>query len=958
MKEEKIKHVLHQAPFGYARHILIVNEQDKPVDCEILEVNPEFERITGLKKKEVIGKTISSLLSQMNSTEFDWIGYYGRVALEGGKEETEHFSKSQNKWYKIQVYSNEKYYFSTVFIDISKEKERIKNNEKLLELSRTLIAFKEIEQNYDKLGEHLAKLSGAKFVCFLLYSLDGKKIKPIASYGLQKEKQTLNECLGFDFLSKEWDIEKEEKNHLNDLKPFRYENLTRLTKHLIPENTSRCIENKYNLGSAYIIETGSQGMKTGDFVLLFEKEKELLNAPFVETFTNMVGLSIERRNSEIAQQESDSKIKSITESAQDAIIMINNLGKISFWNPAATKIFGYSTKEVIGKDLHNILAPKRYHHVFEKAFSYFQTSGKGNAIGKTLELEALKKDGSELIISLSLSSMEIDKKWNAVGIIRDITKQKENEKKLKKITEQYELAINGTNDGIWDWDLNTNELFLSKRWKEMLGYKDHELNNTYDQFIDLVEKKDRKKVESYLQKYLNGEINKYAIEFRMKHKNGEVKWILARGEAVRNKNGKPHRMAGSHSDITERKLANERLKIINKELIASTEALRESNINLEIAKEKAEESDRLKSAFLANMSHEIRTPMNAIVGFSSFLKEPGKTREDIIHYADIIMNSGNHLLNLINDIIDISKFDSGQAYVNYHKTNINALLQELYHFFHSQLIAYKKYNIQLFNHCPQNELWIETDETRLRQILINLIGNAVKFTQKGYIEFGYHLQKNELLFYVKDTGIGIPEDKQTLIFERFRQAATSTEKLYGGTGLGLSISKACAEILGGKIWVQSTPDKGSTFYFTIEFQQSETIPAKETKESKSEIRFNNEHILIAEDDDINYEYIKEIFRHYQVRISRTISGKDTLEKALTSSDIDLILMDIQLPELDGWEITKILRKHNINIPIIAQTAYAFESDKQKSLLAGCNAFIAKPIKSSELIEVVYKQLKN
>jgi PAS domain S-box-containing protein len=313
-------------------------------------------------------------------------------------------------------------------------------------------------------------------------------------------------------------------------------------------------------------------------------------------------------------------------------------------------------------------------------------------------------------------------------------------------------------------------------------------------------------------------------------------WIRMVGFPIFNNTNIPERYVLMHQDISERKehereitTFNEELKASNDELKATSDALRESNDQLKAAKHKAEESDRLKSAFLANMSHEIRTPMNAIIGFSSFLKEPETTADEAKNYADIIIGSGNHLLNLINDIIDISKIDAGQIKVKKQCTDINKVMDELYMLFSPKLTSVEKVEkIELRKKTDKNPLKIFTDETRLKQILINLLNNSVKFTHKGYIEFGYTQDKHDITFYVKDTGIGIPKDKHKKVFERFIQAEDFTEKLYGGTGLGLTIAKACTDMLGGKIWLKSQPDKGTTL-----FVKMEKTPCKNNSKSAS-----------------------------------------------------------------------------------------------------------------------------
>ena len=379
------------------------------------------------------------------------------------------------------------------------------------------------------------------------------------------------------------------------------------------------------------------------------------------------------------------------------------------------------------------------------------------------------------------------------------------------------------------------------------------------------------------------------------------------------------------------------------------------------AKRKAEESDRLKSAFLANMSHEIRTPMNAILGFGELLKDidltPGKREE----YIDIIQSKGHQLLHLINDIIDLSKIESNNIAINPEPFQLNHLLDEL-------LISYtrvlqnenKHKNIDLIfkKGLPDSKTWIKADVNRLKQVLSNLLDNAVKFTQEGEISVGYHLiESNYLQFYVKDTGIGIHLEKQSIIFERFRQVYDDRSLVNGGTGLGLSIVKSLVELTGGKIRVESKPDMGAKFYFTLPYQLvingTHTEP---TLLNINDIDWHEKTVLLAEDDDDNYLFMEELLKMTHVNLIRAKNGRETIEIALNSDNIDLILMDVKMPLMSGYEAAQKIKQTKSYIPIIAQTAYAMEEDRKKAMDANCNDYISKPIEVNKLFILMSKYL--
>jgi PAS domain S-box-containing protein len=379
------------------------------------------------------------------------------------------------------------------------------------------------------------------------------------------------------------------------------------------------------------------------------------------------------------------------------------------------------------------------------------------------------------------------------------------------------------------------------------------------------------------------------------------------------------------------------------------------------AKEKAEESDKLKTAFLANMSHEIRTPMNGILGFAEMLNDESLNVTNRRKYLEIINSNGKMLINLIDDIIDFAKIEAGQVNIIFDDFSLNNLLDQVRSSFMTERLRKNKSNVKIkvqksFN---KDNCYIRTDPNRLRQILTNLVGNSIKFTQEGFIEFGYKLyEDNQLLFYVKDTGIGIPEDKIGLIFERFIQADSSSTRKYGGSGLGLAISKGLVELLGGKMWAESTINVGSTFYFTIPYvratKKDEELLVKQ--KPKTDYFWEGKTFLIAEDDKFSYKFLEGFLKQTNANVLHAADGIEAVNICRNNANIDLILMDIQMPEMNGLEATEEIKKFNKKIPVIAQTANAISEEKQKCLLAGCDDFISKPINIAELYAKIDKWL--
>lgn len=425
-----------------------------------------------------------------------------------------------------------------------------------------------------------------------------------------------------------------------------------------------------------------------------------------------------------------------------------------------------------------------------------------------------------------------------------------------------------------------------------------------------------------------------------KKKSGELYWESVKIAPIKDKKGIITHFVGIKEDITEEKR-------IHNELL--------------ITKEKAIEADKLKTSFLANMSHEIRTPMNAIMGFSSLLSDPTLNNEEKDEFIQLINLNSNNLLTLIDDIIDIAKIEAGQLKIVNKDFKINNLLGEIHATYHEINSQQNKDKIQLIwdkKNDPPLSL-INSDPHRIKQVLSNIIGNAIKYTEEGEIIFGFKIIKNietnnsdkKIQFYIKDTGMGIPKDKLNIIFDRFRQADDSHTRIFGGTGLGLAISKNIAQLLGGDINVVSKVGKGSVFYFSIPLNEIiETEKNEILKDgSLKNIDWSDKTVLIAEDVDSNFYLLETLLKKTGINIIWANNGEKAVKEMQQNNKIDLVLMDMQMPIMNGFEATKIIKNEFSRIPVIAVTAFALSGDKEKILNAGCDDYLAKPIKSSELI---------
>jgi PAS domain S-box-containing protein len=663
------------------------------------------------------------------------------------------------------------------------------------------------------------------------------------------------------------------------------------------------------------------------------------------------------------------RLSTIVTSVAEGIVLLDASGCIIECNPAAEYILGLSADQLRGRaavdpgwqalredgsDFPGLEHPSMVTLRTGRAFRSFPMAVRlpsGDLRWVSVSTEPLRDvDGTITSVVVSFS---------------DITAQREQQRRM-------DLVVQGARLGTWDWHVPSGAVIFNARWAEMLGYRLDEIDANFSSWDKLLHPEDRPRAAATLQEHLDGRTSEYRVEVRLRRKDGSWAWILSAGAVTeRATDGKPIRATGVHVDVS---------------------AAKELEFNLAEAKRQAESASASKSEFLANMSHEIRTPMTAILGFADLLASEGdlgKAPRQRIEYIDTIRRNGEHLLSIINDILDLSKIEAGRMSVEQIATSPAALVHDVLSLMD---VKAQSKNLRLTaDFLTPVPATIQSDTLRLRQILMNLVGNAIKFTETGSVSIGVRcdLAAGTMRFDVTDTGIGISPEQIGRLFEAFTQADTSTTRRFGGTGLGLRISKRLAEILGGDITVVSTPGRGSTFTLTISTgplaggttispeEASSVVSAPLAADAPADtpppqpsnsqpvpppaLPLVGVRILLAEDGPDNQRLICFHLRKAGADVRTVENGRmavetmtldGTLDAELAEPPpVDLLLTDMQMPEMDGYNATRLLRAKGCRLPIVALTAHAMSDDRDKCLQAGCDSYATKPIERAALVAV-------
>lgn len=623
--------------------------------------------------------------------------------------------------------------------------------------------------------------------------------------------------------------------------------------------------------------------------------------------------------------------------------------RVTQWTGNAESMFGWKAEEVVGK------RPGEWAWIVpgeeERIAAELALLASGRADQVILETRNFTSTG-EIRHILSWNSVSRDRLGRPVStfsLMQDVTEMRRAEAALQETQERFALAIQGTSDGIWDWDIAAGTVWRSPRLLQILGLDTATLSNAAEAILDLVHPEDREWLEAALEDHLRCGVP-FRMEYRVRHGDGTWRWLQDRGQAVWSADGTPTRFAGSSSDVTDRREAQE--------------ALQRSVQELEEARDRAEAGTRAKSEFLAMMSHEIRTPMNGVLGMTSLLLDTVLDEEQR-DCAETIKTSGDALMSIINDILDFSKIEAGKMTIESVDCDVRTAVEDVVDLL-SQRAAEKSIGLTIVYPASAPSRLI-TDPGRLRQILVNLVGNAIKFTEQGSvtIEASTSIEGDQLRLTVRDTGIGIAAEALTRLFQQFEQADATTTRRYGGTGLGLTISRRLVELLGGSLEVESIPGRGSAFTVTLPAQRvSPVTTGADSAPSAVPVTMVESsgpgsampRVLLVEDNAVMQKVGFRMLDKLGCRVDLAANGVEAVEMSARFT-YDLVFMDCMMPELDGYEATVRIRQREAGgrrLRIVAMTASAMASDAERCLTAGMDDYISKPVAMATLAELLRK----
>ncbi len=998
--EKRYKSLIDEMHYGLALHEIVLDDKGAVVDYVFLEINRAFEKQTGLKRQDIIGKRVLEVLPDLESY---WIEKFGYVALSGESIHFENYVRELDKYFEVIAYRPQKNQFAVMANDITNRKISddllIESERKIKSILNTvpvgiglLKENKVVEANKylcDILKYNFHEIIGLEFEDFFvskeffyqvwpgkLNQLDENDISSLETQWIRKDGKNITVLLssspiiydeiyyGTTFSVLDISERKEQEMNLRKSEHKYREVIDFAVGGILIGSSEGLILDANNLackllGKSYgqivgkhvidkifvqenlkdssfrfdLVDQGETVVNNRDIKLSDDKtitvETHTKQMPD-KTYQMILHDVTERKKTENIIAKSEEKfLTAFKHNPIPTILSALYTGVIIDINDACEEITGWTRSEVVGQttiEINMWINDNDRNDIFEEI----------ELLGgiKNKRIDIYTKHLQKITVLFSATPILIDDQNCILASAVNITSISKIQKKLDISEKRYGFLVENINDLVISTDVHGNFLFVSDSFCKIFGKKQSEV--IHKSFLHFVQNEDINTVSLAFEE-LKEEPHKCYFEIHALTKRG-IRYFAWSDKAILNENGEVETIIGIGRDITERKEVEEKLLK---------------------AKEEAEESSRLKTSFLSNMSHEIRTPMNAIMGFAELLKKPSLDLAKQEEFADIIMSSSKQLLSIIDDIIEISRIDSGLIKINKSPFYLSSFFSNIHATLDLFIPKNKDLKINAHDYVINNNLLFFTDEVKLKQIFTNLLTNAIKYTPNGFVEYGYSLKtKNEITFYVKDTGIGIDPKYHISIFERFKQISNEFSWNQSGSGLGLSISKAFVEILGGKIWIESEVGSGSVFYFTIPIENVKNHQFAEILESNNElIDFNGSSLLIVEDNEMNFKYLSNLFTEHNVNVIHAKNGLEAVEICKHEKNIKIVLMDLKMPVMNGIDACTEILKHVPDLLIIAQTAYTSPDDKERAIAIGCKAFISKPIREKELFQIISKVLK-
>jgi len=926
-----IEKAMESSEMGFARHKVICDEEGKPVDYVYLAVNPAFERLTGLKKEDLLNRRVTKVVPKITDDDFDWISFYGKIANGEERRVFERYSYALDKWYRIEVFSCEKDYFTTFFTDITHER-------MLVEASKKFLDDQKGSNQYEQITRRMKKISGARYVSLNLFLEDEGAFLTAAIAGISSSLQQGAKLLGFNPINKKWSSDPHRLELIKDKIVTTFNHLHELTEHIISKSAVQLIEKTFKIGKTIIIKITQGDRFLGDFTLMFSKGRELENENEAVIYADMVGMLLEKRRRQRELDENRERYELAMTAGENGLWDRNLDTDEIYYSPKSFTMLGYKPDEIQKtiENWHSLIHPDDKKWVIPKVEEHLK-----NGESYSVQFRMKCKDGNYKWISGSAKTYDKDddgKPHRAVGIHVDIDP-------MKKAEESQRILLDTINTQVWYLSdehtygaVNKAHAIFNGMSKEELAFR-----NMYEIFQkDVVEVCRKSNREVFKTKRLVE-----SQEWVLNHA-GEKRLLSINKTPKLNEDDEVEYVVCSAIDITERKKAEQENEAMNEELRESMEEAKKAN--------------KTKSEFLATMSHELRTPLNGIIGFSEILKST-KLNDDQHSYIDIVLSSANHLLEIISDILDLSRIEAGRIDLHPKKIRLTELTEKTVSVIrHATEQKGLKFTVNMADNVPQ---FVEVDGPRLKQILLNLLSNSVKFTDEGSVTLNIKQLEKEgkkarLLFEVADTGIGIKEKEQKNIFEPFRQLDMSNTRQYGGTGLGVTITDDLLQKMGSSLKLNSTYGEGSVFYFELLLpceEENGPLVREKTREHSAGISYKDKTILVAEDDTVNMKYAKKALSVFskKIQIIEAKDGEEAYEHYLRHKP-DLILMDIIMPKIDGYQATGMIRQSDKNVPIIAMTAKALKEDKEACFDSGMDDYLTKPVSLEQLKDMLRKYM--